>query len=718
MKANLLRLAISLVLVTRGLAYVVGEDLWDLVDGVYDIEETEDGGHRVVAHAQAHGHGHDMADNIKVSANKGSLETGVAVDAESITQHDEILNSFQTEDLYQSEEEENLDSFEKDHSASGVILDTVTEPLDIPIRADAKGSDSPDIRRRGAEYPSTESVHVDRLEGRSVAMFSVIEGMIKEGKKNKIKDEKKHHGGESDDNEVGEDEEDEDEEAEEGEDYEVAEGEDYEVEEDEAYDDNEVEEDEDYDEAKNEDDSNDDNVEGGKYEGRGSTEREAGDTLPPKKFWPLKILAGGKGPGDRLRHFKEVRRAQIEDWVDWDDPDRERKLKKYGGKKKSGKEEAVENENNDEVEPLDVTQLWHLPGYKEPKVVKKVNVTAPVSVAAPINKTDTVKEYVEAEDNSQPDRPEGPTAARSKQSLRKRTKYDIARFKKGPNPVETKKHPKGYAGPPLRMAGTEYAERIPFPVEAIDCDHATRRLSLPSYMEAREGLLSYCDKYDVDAQTRHLSISKSGDVIVYVCNVDGSRNFCSRNEYQWLEENILDITCGERQPGYAVGNAGGRGYGRAWKGMRICPGLRASKWTGNPDTVSMDGTNPIQESHIWGQWHNFIDVDESIKDKAHDYKYGKIIMDKEDVEEDLQREKMEEEMKKLATDEASDKTKDWHIGEDKWGDMKKWPHDAKHDSTKDGVDAMLPTKENILEMGKEMRKADKSTGDGGTDGPR
>lgn len=83
--------------------------------------------------------------------------------------------------------------------------------------------------------------------------------------------------------------------------------------------------------------------------------------------------------------------------------------------------------------------------------------------------------------------------------------------------------------------------------------------------------MTYCDKYRVPKRTMQISLSVRGDTAVYVCNWARKRTrHCGRGEWEFIEEQVLDNSCGQLQPGYAYVKGLGVTYGRAYAWDEIC----------------------------------------------------------------------------------------------------------------------------------------------------
>jgi hypothetical protein len=201
--------------------------------------------------------------------------------------------------------------------------------------------------------------------------------------------------------------------------------------------------------------------------------------------------------------------------------------------------------------------------------------------------------------------------------LKKRNNYyDVSdRFAQNPR---NEKLFKGMSSlkPPLKQNELAGPERIPFTFHMFDCNFASPRFPLEPYMEARDGLLKYCDKWGIPPATRHLAFSKVGDVIVYVCNTDKKKaNFCHRNEFRWIEENVFDRRCGQLTSAFVKSAYADGTYGRAWKGERICldDTTNSASWTGVPDTIARDSPSPDQTGNKWSdwaEWEPYVELDD------------------------------------------------------------------------------------------------------------
>lgn len=194
--------------------------------------------------------------------------------------------------------------------------------------------------------------------------------------------------------------------------------------------------------------------------------------------------------------------------------------------------------------------------------------------------------------------------------------YDLDRFAQNPRNEGVFKG-MSKPRPPLKQDEVAGVERIPFTFYMFDCNFASPRFPLEPYMEAREGLLRYCDKWGVPASTRHLAFSKVGDVVVYVCNTHRKKvNFCHRNEWRWIEENVFDRRCGQLTSAFVKSAFSDRTYGRAWKGERVClkDTVNSASWTGTPDSIARDAPSPDAQAHKyldWIDWEPYVEIDQA-----------------------------------------------------------------------------------------------------------
>ncbi|KAH7133042.1 hypothetical protein B0J13DRAFT_528975 [Dactylonectria estremocensis] len=112
------------------------------------------------------------------------------------------------------------------------------------------------------------------------------------------------------------------------------------------------------------------------------------------------------------------------------------------------------------------------------------------------------------------------------------------------------------------------------PVHALDkrCIYSKPRYDQheADYEIARANLINYCSRWGLPSRSSHVSAARSGEVIVYACNLKWKDNICSAREYVWIEKQFLDSTCGHNTPGWAKVDRKGRMYGRGWTGDDIC----------------------------------------------------------------------------------------------------------------------------------------------------
>lgn len=142
-----------------------------------------------------------------------------------------------------------------------------------------------------------------------------------------------------------------------------------------------------------------------------------------------------------------------------------------------------------------------------------------------------------------------------------------------------------------------------YEIKSWDCHFNERRMNINDYREAKENLFNFCDAWKVNAQTSHISLSKSGTAYAYSCNFDREKpRGCSRAEFLWVEATILDPRCGQFFSGYANARRADKmpngnlrkynvAYGRGSGGVRICGpeqggrgDMNSETWVGMPNT--------------------------------------------------------------------------------------------------------------------------------------
>ncbi|KYK56147.1 hypothetical protein DCS_08114 [Drechmeria coniospora] len=111
-------------------------------------------------------------------------------------------------------------------------------------------------------------------------------------------------------------------------------------------------------------------------------------------------------------------------------------------------------------------------------------------------------------------------------------------------------------------------------ISHYQCDFASNE-HVPwfEYESAFNSLGDYCDRFLVFARTIHISVSRGGTAVAFVCNSHETLPApCSRLEFRWVERNYLDPYCGHLRPGQAYAPMVGKWYGRAHAGGELCTG--------------------------------------------------------------------------------------------------------------------------------------------------
>ena len=112
------------------------------------------------------------------------------------------------------------------------------------------------------------------------------------------------------------------------------------------------------------------------------------------------------------------------------------------------------------------------------------------------------------------------------------------------------------------------------PMTRADCHNDLHWFRERDYLQARESILDYCDRFLVSKKTRLMAVSKHGNVVAYVCNFDRKAPvICSRREWEQAEDKWLTPKCGALGPGFVAMDGLKKIYGRTYVGEKVCPEL-------------------------------------------------------------------------------------------------------------------------------------------------
>ncbi|PNY26214.1 Uncharacterized protein TCAP_03852 [Tolypocladium capitatum] len=146
---------------------------------------------------------------------------------------------------------------------------------------------------------------------------------------------------------------------------------------------------------------------------------------------------------------------------------------------------------------------------------------------------------------------------------------------------------------PLRNM-SKHHDLTPVPVSSHFCVFNSPRFLTSDYSQARDSLARYCARYLVPSRTVHISVSANGQAGAFVCNFSFRNQVCSGREFRWVENNWLNIRCGNMRPGQVEISSWLKWYGRAYPGMDLCQSildLGENVWYGTPtenQTRNMD----------------------------------------------------------------------------------------------------------------------------------